>query len=121
MAIWEYLGSTTLNHSFDITTALPTSDRAWGKEYITDYEPPEVQHQFEATGMTWQEKNRVMTAATTRHAVVTLTSSAGDTYTGRVKSVSCKQIPGSSLWTVSLVLRGTANEAAGQPSYTFTL
>ncbi len=121
MAIWEYLGSATLNHDFDITTALPTSDRAWGKEYITDYEPPEEQYQFEAIGMTWQEKNRIKTVATTRHAVVTLTSSAGNTYTGRVKSVTEKQIKGTNLWTVSLVLRGTANEAAGQPSYTFAL
>lgn len=121
MAIWEYLGATTLKTNTSRMVALPASPSAYGKEYPTDFDPPEILHQFEAEGMTRAEKNRVMTAGNTRHAVVTLTSSAGDTFTGRVESVSSKQIKGSNDWTVSIVLRDTQHEAPGQPTYTFTL
>lgn len=114
---WELMASGTLSHDSTIIQCLPSDDVNYGPEYVFDLVPPAEVWTFNATpGLTRQQRDDLITAAKTRNAVVTLTDSTGQDYTGRITSASWEGQEGSEYYAASLTLRSCANEAANNPT-----
>lgn len=110
MATWEYLADQSASKSLIIRKTLSRTSGAYGKTYIYDPETPEVTVTLRGTCLDRDERDDLLAIATTQDGTVSIVDNAGDTWSGRVISVSSTRIQGSSLFQATVTLRPQDDE-----------
>ncbi|MBQ7502589.1 hypothetical protein IJT93_07735 [bacterium] len=118
---WELIDSGSIQHNYNVLKALPGTNAqkaAFGPEYIVDLEKPECTYTFQADNISKAALVPLQRAGMGRNVLVTLADKSGQTYTGRISSLSWEAIPGSSLYKAALQLRSCQNEGDLGVQYT---
>lgn len=110
---WELIDSGSIQHNYNIMKALPGTNAqqaAFGSEYIIDLEKPECTYTFQAENISKTALTPLRRAGMGRNVLVTIADKSGQTYTGRITSLTWEAIPGSLLYKATLQLRSCQNE-----------
>lgn len=118
---YDWVESVSSSKSISYNSTLPANSSSYGSYCIVDNVPPIVQRQFTAENVTRSELDTLITKTLTRYRTFELTTSLGQTYTGRYISISAQQTPGADNYTVTLVLQDLTTEDANSERVKYTI
>ena len=112
MATWEYQGKRSISKNLVVRKTLSRTAGEYGSSYVYDVEAPEPTHTLDTgVGLTEQEAADLEALCLERDGVVSVTDSAGTTYSGRLVALSLDRAKGTDLYQASITLRPQDDEA----------
>lgn len=102
--LWELLPSIQVQRSPAVRETLPDSS-AWGDEHIYDIARPTRTLTFAGRGLSLAECEALETECLTRGSESDVDASNGETYSGKLISVSYEQIEGTNLYEATIQIR----------------
>lgn len=118
---FDFVEAITSQKQIATTPLLPQSDSAYGDVVIVDNVPPVITRQYTAENLTYTQIDAILTASAARNRTFTLTTSLGNTYTGRFVSLSAQQTPGADDYSLTLVLQDMTFEASGSATSNYVI
>lgn len=102
--LWEMLPSVQVQRSPAVRETLPDSS-GWGDEYLYDVARPQRTLTFKGEGLSLAECEALETECLTRGGSTTVDASNGESYDGKLTSITYDQIQGTNLYSATLQLR----------------
>lgn len=118
---WDFYSAVTVNKSIATTPTLPTTTGNYGQLHIVDNSCPIVQRTFTCDHVAAAKVASLVSIAKARNSCCKLTATVLGSYTGRLISLNCQQVPGADSWACTIVLQDTDTEIVGTPKQIYDL
>ncbi len=117
----DWIESISTSKQINYTATLPSSSASYGSYQIVDNTPPIIQRTYTAENVTRNELTNLLEQSLVRYRTFQITTSTGQSYTGRYISLSAQQTPGADNYTVTLVLQDLTTEDTNTPKARYTI
>lgn len=117
----DWIEAISTSKQITYTATLPQTSALYGTYQIVDNVPPIIQRTYTAENVTRAELNNLLEQTLVRYRTFQITTSTGQSYTGRYISLSAQQTPGANNYTVTLVLQDLTTEDANNSKAKYTI